>query len=338
VSEPLLELTAAGLHCPRGDFFIDPWEPVERAVITHGHGDHAAPGSAHYLAPVAGRAILAKRLATETGPPALETMGYGETRRIGEVEVSFHPAGHVLGSAQIRLEHRGQVWVVTGDYKRAPDPTCAPFAPVRCHTLITEATFALPVYRWPDPAAVAEDLWGWWQANAAAGRASLLYAYSLGKAQRILAELTRFTDQTVYTHGAVEALVELYREEGVSMLPTLPVQDEPPGTEWAGRLVLAPPSVRRSRWLRRFGDHRTAFASGWMRLRATRKRRGLDRGFVLSDHADWPALLRTVEESEAERVLCTHGSAAALARFLREERGLDAAALQTRFTGEEGAA
>ena len=338
--QPLLEVDASGLHCPLGGFYIDPWEPVERAVITHGHGDHARPGSKHFLTAAPGVGILDKRLAEGGAEPSIEGLAYGEERRMGEVSVSLHPAGHVLGSAQVRLEHRGEVWVVTGDFKRAPDPSCAPFEPQRCHVLITEATFALPVYRWPEPAKVVDEIVSWWRANAEAGRASLLYAYTLGKAQRILAELARRDDlpePTIYTHGAVEALVERYRDAGVAMAPTAPVQAEPEGTEWAGRLVLAPPSVRRSRWLRRFGDHETAFASGWMLLRATRKRRGLDRGFALSDHADWPALLRTVEESGAERILCTHGRADALARFLREERGLDARMLETRFDGEEGA-
>ncbi|MBO6938689.1 MAG: ligase-associated DNA damage response exonuclease [Deltaproteobacteria bacterium] len=336
MTAPLLQLTNEGLFCPAGGFHIDPWEPVERAVLTHGHGDHARPGSTRYLAPEPGRSILDKRLATESGAPTIDTLRYGERQTIGDVSLSFHPAGHVLGSAQVRLEHRGEVWVVTGDYKRAADPTCAPFEVVRCDTLVTEATFALPIYRWPDATTEVRAIASWWRANAEAGRASLLYVYSLGKAQRILAELSALTDQTVYTHGAIEALVERYRDEGVEMLPTKPVQPEPKGTDWAGRLVMAPPSVRRSRWLKRFGDHETAFASGWMLLRATRKQRGLDRGFTLSDHADWPALIRTVQESEAERVLCTHGRPEVLARFLREERGLDAAVLATPYAGEEG--
>ena len=338
MNAPLLEMTPAGLYCPLGGFHIDPWEPVERGVLTHAHGDHARPGTATYLAAERGEGVLRRRLAIDGQAPNLETLAYGQTRTLGEVAVSLHPAGHVLGSAQVRLEHRGEVWVVTGDYKRSADPTCEPFEPLRCHTLITEATFALPVYRWPAAKTVVAAIHRWWQANAEVGRASLLYAYSLGKAQRILAELASLTDQTVYTHGAVEGLVQIYREAGVAMVPTLPVQAEPKDADWAGRLILAPPSVRRSRWLKRFGDHQTAFASGWMLLRATRKRRGLDRGFTVSDHADWPALLRTVEETGAERVLCTHGSAQALARFLREERGMDARALETRFEGEEGAA
>ena len=336
-SAELLELRPQGLYCPRGEFYIDPWEPVPRAVLTHAHGDHATAGCGAYAAALPGRRILERRLSVPGSSPSLDCWAYGDSHKIGEVVVSLHPAGHVLGSSQIRVEHRGQVAVVTGDFKRAPDPTCTPFEPIRCDLLITEATFALPIYRWPAPSDVAQEMFAWWQSNAEAGRASLLYCYALGKAQRILAELARLTDQTVYTHGAVENLVADYRAEGVAMLPTAPVQAEPKGTDWAGRLVLAPPSVRRSRWLRRFGDHRTGFASGWMQLRGTRRRRGLDRGFVLSDHADWSALLRTVEECGAETIACTHGQASTLARYLRE-RGMNATELKTRFEGEEGAA
>ena len=331
----LIELREAGLYCPRGRFHIDPWKPVPTALITHGHGDHARPGNERVVAAEAGLNILRKRL------PDSELRGvpYGEELTFRGVKVSFHPAGHVLGSAQIRVEHAGEVWVVSGDYKRAPDPTCAPFEPLACDVFITEATFALPIYRWPPPGDVAREIAQWWRDNAAAGRASVLYAYILGKSQRILAELARLDDlpeRVVYTHGATQKMVQIHRDAGVRMLDTRLVADEPKKTAWSGRLVLAPPSVRRSPWVRRFGKHETAFASGWMQLRGTRRGRGLSRGFALSDHADWPALLRTVEESGASRVLCTHGFADALARHLREQ-GVDAESLETRFDGEDGA-
>ena len=331
----MIEVREAGLYCPRGRFHIDPWKPVPHALITHGHGDHARPGNERVVAAKPGLKILEKRL-----PEArLRGVDYREELTFRGVKVSFHPAGHVLGSAQIRLEHEGEVWVVTGDYKRALDPTCAPFEPVQCDVLITEATFALPIYRWRDPREVARDIAQWWRDNAQADRASLLYAYILGKSQRILAELARIDDlpeRVVYTHGATEKMVAIYRDAGVTMLDTKLVADEPKGTKWKGRLVLAPPSVRRSPWVRKFGKHETAFASGWMQVRGTRRGRGLSRGFVLSDHADWPALLRTIEESGARRVLCTHGFADPLARHLRE-RGVDAVALETQFDGEDGA-
>lgn len=331
----LIEVREAGLYCPRGRFHIDPWKPVPNALITHGHGDHARPGNAKVTAAEVGLEILRKRL------PDAELRGveYGEELDFRGVKVSFHAAGHVLGSAQIRVEHDGEVWVVSGDYKRAPDPTCAPFETSKCDVLITEATFALPIYRWRPPAEVAGEIAAWWRENAEADRASVLYAYILGKSQRILAELSRIEglpERVVYTHGATEKLVAIYREAGVTMLDTKLVAEEPKKTKWKGRLVLAPPSVRRSPWVRRFGKHETAFASGWMQVRGTRRGRGLSRGFALSDHADWPALLRTIEESGAKRVLCTHGFADTLARHLREQ-GVDAAALETRFDGEDGA-
>lgn len=332
----LIEVREAGLYCPRGRFHIDPWKPVPNALITHGHGDHARPGNERVVAVSSGLEILRKRL------PETELRGveYGEPLTFRDVRVSFHPAGHVLGSAQIRVEHGDEVWAVSGDYKRSPDPTCAPFEPVECDVLITEATFALPIYRWRSPTQIAEDIAQWWRDNAAADRASVLYAYILGKSQRILAELARIDDlpeRVAYTHGATEKMVAIYRDAGVSMLETKLVADEPKKTKWSGRLVIAPPSVRRSPWVRRFGKHETAFASGWMQVRGTRRGRGLSRGFALSDHADWPALLRTVKESRAKRVLCTHGFADTLARHLREEEGIDASALETRFDGEDGA-
>jgi putative mRNA 3-end processing factor len=248
--------------------------------------------------------------------------------------VSFHPAGHVLGSAQVRIEAGGQVWVVSGDYKRAADPTCAPFEVVPCDVFITEATFGLPIYRWEEPGAVIAQILEWWNTNREAGVASVLFCYAMGKAQRVLAELAALTDRPVLVHGAVEGLVELYRLAGVRMLPTLKVSDTAKGRSFAGELILAPPAAGGSTWMRRFGASRqTAFASGWMRVRGTRRRKGFDRGFALSDHADWPALLRTVAETGARRVLVTHGYSDELARYLSES-GLSASALATAYQGE----
>jgi putative mRNA 3-end processing factor len=228
------------------------------------------------------------------------------------------------------------VWVVSGDYKRASDPTCAPFEPVRADVFVTEATFALPIYRWPEPAAVAAEVLAWWERNRQVGVASLLFCYAMGKAQRLLAELARVTDRTVLVHGAVAEMTELYRRQGVPLLATARVAEMPPRRSYAGELILAPLSAGGTPWVRRFGDRQTALASGWMRVRGTRRRKGYDRGFVLSDHADWPALLRTIEESGAERVLATHGYSEELARYLRE-RGRDAGALATHFEGEADA-
>jgi len=258
---------------------------------------------------------------------------YGERFLLGTATVSFHPSGHVLGAAQVRVEADGQVWVFSGDYKRAPDPTCAPFEPIRCDTFITEATFALPIFRWEPPQTVLEEIHSWWEHNRQAGRASALFCYTLGKAQRVLAGLAGLTDRKVFVHGAVEPMVELYRQQGVRMLPTEVATTIPRGTSFAGELIIAPLTARGAVWMRRFGERQEAFVSGWMQLRGTRRRRAFDRGFVLSDHADWPALLKTVEETGARRVLVTHGHAEPLARYLREQ-GLDAQTLVTGYEGE----
>ncbi|HET6522246.1 MAG TPA: ligase-associated DNA damage response exonuclease, partial [Geminicoccaceae bacterium] len=246
-------------------------------------------------------------------------------------------AGHVLGSAQVRIEVDGEVWVVSGDYKRDADPSCEAFEVVPCDAFITEATFALPIYRWDPFDAVMDEVVRWWDANAALGRASVLFGYALGKAERLLAGIgERAPGREVYTHGAVEPFVRAYRERGIALPPTVPVAERAAGgAGFRGALVVAPPSAFGSPWMRRFGDDAgTGFASGWMRVRGHRRRRGYDRGFVVSDHADWPGLLRTVEETGARRVFATHGYADALARYLREERGVRAARLETLYGGE----
>ncbi len=329
---PLVLPTSEGLYCPAGGFHIDPWRAVPRALITHAHADHARHGSRGYLGAMPGVPLLQRRLGADS---VIEGMAYGERRRIGQVDVSFHPAGHVLGSAQIRIEHRGEVWVVSGDYKRDPDPTCAPFEVVPCDTFITEATFSLPVYVWPGGERVAREILAWWDANRAEGRPSVLFCYALGKAQRVLAELARLTDRTALLHGAVAPLVKLYRQAHIRMLPTASV-DLRSRRDYAGELVIAPPGAAGTPWMRRFRGASTGFCSGWMRLRGQRRRRAYDRGFVLSDHADWPGLLRTVEETGAARVLATHGQSDTLVRYLRE-RGIAADALETLYAGEDGA-
>ncbi len=330
----MIELSDKGLYCRVGDFHIDPWRPVPRALITHAHADHARPGHGRYWAASAGESLLRHRLGREI---ALEPMGYGEVCRFGSVEVSLHPAGHVLGSAQIRVAGDDGVWVVSGDYKRDADPTCDGFEVVPCDTFITEATFALPAYRWQPAAAVAGDIYRWWQTNAAVGRTSVLFCYALGKAQRLLAELLAYTQETAFLHGALTPLTECYREAGIAMLPTEPVGRRLKGEDFSQALVLAPPSAAGSAWMRRFPRHSTGFASGWMRIRGNRRRRGYDRGFVLSDHVDWPGLIRTIEETGARRVLATHGRTDVLVRYLRE-RGWEADSLETLFGDGEDAA
>jgi putative mRNA 3-end processing factor len=329
-SEPLVETSARGLYCAAGDFYIDPWQPVQTAVITHAHGDHLRQGNARYILARAGLPIARARL---QGAADILGLDYGSRITLGEVTLSLHPAGHILGSAQVRLEHRGRVWVVSGDYKRQPDPTCLPLEQLECDVFVSEATFALPVYRWPATPVVIEEIVRWWQANRARGLASVLFCYALGKAQRVLAELTAFTTEAVHLHGAVRSLVELYREAGLAMVPTLAATTEVK-KDYRGALILAPPSAAGTPWMRRFGPHSSGFCSGWMRVRGERRRRGYDRGFVLSDHADWPALVETCVASRARRVLLTHGYADALCRYLSEQ-GIEARALSTEYGGED---
>ena len=320
----------SGLFCPAGGFHLDPWGPVERALITHVHGDHARPGSQTYLCAEPSRRLLERRF----GPDVrIETLPYLERLTLGDVVVSFHPAGHILGSAQIRLEGAGGVWVAGGDYKRAEDPTCAPFEPVTCNTFISESTFGLPIYRWDRTETVIAEILEWWDDNRQNERTSVLFCYTAGKAQRILAELARVTDRPVFVHGAMLQMIEAYREAGIRMLPTASVTEQPKGRKFSGELVLAPLSARGTPWMRRLGMHSDAFASGLMRVRGVRRQRAFDRGFVLSDHADWPALLETISSTGAGRVLATHGHAEPLARYLREQ-GVDAAVMRTAWEGE----
>jgi putative mRNA 3-end processing factor len=318
-----------GLYCPPGDFYIDPWRPVDRAVITHAHSDHARPGNRHYLAARDSEGVLRSRL----GDIPLETLAYGEARVHHGVRISLHPAGHVLGSAQVRLEHQGQVWVASGDYKLEDDGTCPPFEPQRCDVFITESTFGLPVYRWEPNAALLASINAWWAANAAAGRASVVFCYAFGKAQRILHGLDAAIGPIV-THGAVETLNRVYRQSGVELPPTLRVSDVDDVSLFRRALVLAPPSAAGSTWMRRFGDYADSFASGWMRLRGARRRRGVDRGFVLSDHADWPGLCTAIEATGAQRVFVTHGNVAVLVRWLNE-KGIEAQGFTTEYGAEE---
>ena len=326
----LIQLRPEGLYCPAGQFWIDPWLPVPLALITHAHGDHARWGMGRYVATRASHGVLRARLAPDA---EIEPVDYGAELAFGDTRVSFHPAGHVLGSAQVRVTRGDDTWVVTGDYKRTPDPTCDPFEVVPCDTLITEATFALPVYRWAPTSEVVADVLAWWDENAARGRASVLFCYAFGKAQRLLAELARVTQRVVYLHGALVELVAAYREAGVAMLPTEPVAEHVRGRDYAGALILAPPSAAGSPWMRRFKDSATGFASGWMRIRGNRRRRGYDRGFVLSDHADWPELVQTVRETGARRVLATHGSTEAFVQWLCEQ-GIAARSLRTEYGAE----
>jgi putative mRNA 3-end processing factor len=332
----LIAVRPEGLYCAAGDFYIDPWRPVGRAVITHAHGDHARAGSAHYLAAQPSAHVLRARLRDLS----LDTLSYGTRIRVRDVTVSLHPAGHVLGSAQVRIEHRGEVWVVSGDYKLDRDPTCDPFESVRCDAFVSESTFGLPIYRWREPAQVVADIAAWWHGNAEADRVSVLYCYAFGKAQRIEAELAAagvLDTGPLVLHGAIEVLNDAYRASGV-MLPAGQRVTDVAKSALRRALVLAPPSAAGTPWLRRFGDLSDGLASGWMQLRGARRRRALDRGFALSDHADWPQLNAAIDATGASRIIVTHGQVPTMVRWLGE-RGLHAQAFETEFddAGEDEA-
>lgn len=328
MSPQLLQVTASGLYCADGDFFVDPWKPVARAVITHAHSDHARIGSSSYLCAADCKHVLRARLGEEA---FIETANYGAATSIGGVKVTLYPAGHILGSSQVAIERNGQTIVVSGDYKRQDDVTCQSFEPVRCHTFVTESTFGLPVYRWPNPKEVFEEINAWWRENQATGKCSVLLSYSLGKAQRILAGVDNSIGP-IFCHGAVENLNEAYRASAVHLPATASVINANRETDWSQTLVIAPPSVSGSNWMKRLGKVNLAMASGWMQIRGTRRRRSMDRGFVLSDHVDWSDLMRTIKETEAEEVWATHGYSDVVVRYLND-LGTKARTVETRFVG-----
>jgi len=324
----VLRYTERGIYCPAGDFYIDPWRAVDRALITHGHADHARAGMRSYLCSDAAAPVIRLRL----GNIPIETMAFGETRQIGGAKVSFHPAGHVPGSAQIRVEVGGEVWVVSGDYKVVEDGLSEPFEPVTCNTFISECTFGLPVFSWEPQAKIAADLNAWWAGNVAAGRVSMLGAYSLGKAQRLLAMLDPEI-APILTHGAIENTNAVLRDQGFALPDTVRVTKELDVKAHPGALVVAPPSALGSAWARKFGPTSTAFASGWMRLRGVRRRRAADRGFVISDHADWNGLNAAIAATGAEQVFVTHGYTSVFRKWL-EDQGYRAGIVETEFEGD----
>lgn len=325
----LLANTESGLYCEQGDFYVDPWRPVKMAVITHAHSDHARPGSQNYLAEESGKPFLQYRLGLEA---RIETLPYGATITLNGVTISLHPAGHVLGSSQVRIEYRGEICVVSGDYKVESDGICAPFQPVRCHTFVTESTFGLPIYRWRPQTEIFAQINSWWRENQSHDRASVLFCYSLGKAQRLLSGLDGSVGP-IFLHGAIRPYLGAYEAAGVKFPKTENADAESIRNSERKGLVLAPASADNSPWLRKFGEVSTAFASGWMQIRGARRRRSLDRGFVLSDHADWPGLLDTIKATGAEKIWVTHGYTQQLTRWLCEE-GFQAEAIKTRFEGE----
>ena len=327
MSKPLLVFNERGLYCERADVYLDAWRPVKKCLVTHGHSDHARFGHESYLTHHQNIPIIKHRL----GNINVQGVSWGEKTNINGVEFTFFPAGHVIGSSQIRVAYKGEVWVFTGDYKLQDDGVCEPWIPVKCHILITECTFGLPAFNWRPQQEVMNDLSAWWKENSAEGKTSVVFAYSLGKAQRILKHLDESIGR-IYSHGAIEKLTEVLRATHVFPATNL-VTKEIDKKNFPGSMVLAPPSAHGSSWMRKFVPFETASVSGWMAFRGARRRRAVDRGFVLSDHCDWQELLRAVKESAAERIICTHGYTDIFSRYLRS-RGYDARTQTTQFEGE----
>ncbi|MEM9856148.1 MAG: ligase-associated DNA damage response exonuclease [Bacteroidota bacterium] len=324
----MLTFTNSGIYCPQADIFIDPWRPVKKALITHGHADHSRWGHEKYLCTHSAAPVIKYRL----GDISLASVEFAEVITINGVTISFHPAGHIIGSAQIRLEYKGEVWVVSGDYKIEEDGLTEPFESIKCHTMITESTFGLPVYKWAAQQEVFDSINAWWKANKEQGKATILTGYALGKAQRIIQNLDDSIG-AIYTHGAIENVNEVIRSQGIALKPTIRVTNEIKKEDYSGSIIIATPSGVGSSWVKKFGNASIGSASGWMNLRGARRRRAVDRGFVLSDHADWPGLNTAIQESGAERVFVTHGYSNIFSKWLAE-KGLEAGVVETQFEGE----
>ncbi len=326
----LLVFTDKGIYCPQADVYIDPWKPVNKALITHAHSDHARSGHKEYLATLDSVPVLKHRLGSFI---KIQGLAYGENITINQVQISFHPAGHIIGSAQIRLAYKGEIWVASGDYKVENDGLSGQFQPVKCHSLITESTFGLPSFKWKPQEQVYQEINDWWQINKDLGRTSIISAYSLGKAQRILNNLN--TDiGPIYAHAAIENTNEVLRNQGFNIQASAKIENSGKSDKYKGAMIVAPPSAIGSAWTKKFGDYEEAIVSGWMNVRGIKRRRNAERGFVLSDHADWPGLNSAIKETGAQQIFVTHGYTEIFAQWLCEQ-GYDAKAVKTAFTGDE---
>ena len=325
--KPLLCFDKKGIYCEPAGVYLDPWKPVEKAIITHGHADHSRWGHKQYITHHTNVPIIKHRL----GEIEVSGKEYGETFVINNVKFSLFPAGHIIGSSQVRVEHKGEVWVFSGDYKTEDDGLAVPYEPVKCDAFITECTFGLPAFKWLPQQQVMSDINNWWQQNQAEAKTSILFGYSLGKAQRLL----KFLDPSIgkiFTHGAIENMTQVLRP--LANFPeTTRITRETKKEEIRGGMVLAPPSAHGSTWIRKMVPFETGMASGWMAFRGARRRRAVDRGFVLPDHCDWQGLLSAIKATGCERVICTHGYSEIFSRFLNEQ-GYDARTAETQYEGE----
>jgi putative mRNA 3-end processing factor len=325
----LIEFSSKGLCCPAGGFYIDPWKPVDKALITHAHGDHAKFGSKNYLCHHYTKPLLEARL----GAGIYESVEWGEQLNINGVKVSFHPAGHMIGSSQIRLEHNGEVWVFSGDYKTENDGISGQFEPIKCNTFITESTFGLPIYNWRPQPEIFRNIKNWILKNKEQGKASIMLAYSLGKAQRILQPLSEVTD-VIYAHGAVYNMHMALVNAGWKLPLLERITFDTPKEKLKNAVIIAPPSAENSTWMKRFTPYAIGYCSGWMQVRGNVRRKNVDGGFVISDHADWNGLLQAVKATEATKVFVTHGYQAAFSRYLNEI-GIESAEVKTEYGDED---
>lgn len=326
----LIEFTDRGLYVAAADTYIDPWKKVNRAIITHGHSDHSRSGHQQYICTENSLPVIKHRLGSSikiTGVP------YGKSFRINNVKFTFYPAGHIIGSAQIRVEFRGEVWVVSGDYKLQDDGLCQAFEPVKCHTFITESTFGLPIFDWQDQQYVIDDINRWWKDNKNSGKVSIISAYALGKAQRIIHSVDHSIGN-IFVHGAVENTNEVLRKQGIELPDTKRISSEYKPEDYSGALVIAPPSSTGASWAEGFKSYSRASVSGWMALRKRRLFGGNDKCFVLSDHADWKELNTAVKETGAENVYVTHGYSRVYSRWLKSQ-GLNAQEVKTEYQDDD---
>ncbi|MDT0643165.1 ligase-associated DNA damage response exonuclease [Zunongwangia sp. F363] len=326
---PLLVFNEKGIYCAEADVYLDPWKPVNKAIISHGHADHSRWGHKKYITHHKNVPIIRHRL----GDIEVSGKDWNETFTINNVKFSLHPAGHIIGSSQIRVEHKGEVWVFTGDYKVEDDGVATPYEPVKCDTFITECTFGLPAFKWMPQEEVFAEINNWWKQNQRDGRTSVLFGYSLGKAQRLLKHLNPEIGK-IFTHGAVENMTEVIRPY-CDLPETTKITRETKKEEIKGNMVIAPPSAHGSPWIKKMVPYVTASASGWMTFRGARRRRAIDKGFVLSDHCDWQGLLASIEATGCEKVICTHGYTDIFSRYLIE-KGYDARTEETQYEGETG--
>ena len=318
-SSDLIKYSENGLYCKVADIWIDPHKPVKKALITHAHMDHFTFGCEEYISTYETSIILKERIGNEIN---IKTYDYGEIFKVNGINISFHPSGHILGSSQIKFNFAGEAWLITGDFKRQKDDTCEEFEKVKTDYLISESTFGLPIFKWQETQKTVSDILEW--VVSSPNKASILFCYSLGKAQRILNEISKSNlKNTIYTHSSIYKMNNCYEKLGISIIETKKFDKTQNINKFKGNIILLPPALNKGSYLKKFKDIQTGFASGWMNIRAYRKRSGYDKGFAISDHADWEGILKTIKETEAKNVFFHHGDSEALNKYLNEKSSIN---------------